>query len=217
MPDYHPQADENGNPVMLKNPSTSTQLSCWSQPDVVATVTPNGPMPSEINGISVQDWDGVPISSAAWSAVDGQRNFNEPPFKVPSGKVPAAGVVVEELDGRIWLVAPSNGYAGYTSTFPKGRVENGLTMQANAIREAYEETGLKVEITEFLSDSTRSLTYTRYYLAKRVGGNPAKMGWETQAVHLVPFNALAKFLTHSNDLPLLKALIARRNNKPFKL
>ncbi|WP_374121813.1 MULTISPECIES: NUDIX domain-containing protein [Burkholderiaceae] len=45
---------------------------------------------------------------------------------------------------------PSNGYAGYTATFPKGRVEKGLPRQANAIREAYEKAGLKVEITGFL-------------------------------------------------------------------
>ncbi|WP_238554606.1 NUDIX domain-containing protein [Paraburkholderia hospita] len=74
------------------------------------------------------------------------------------------------------MVAPSNGYAGYTATFPKGRVDKGLPRQANAIRAAYEESGLKVEITGFLTDAFRSLTYTRYYLARRVDGTPADMG-----------------------------------------
>jgi hypothetical protein len=32
------------------------------------------------------------------------------------------------------------------------------------------------------------------------------MGWESQAVHLVPRALLADFLTHPNDLPLLQAL-----------
>jgi len=58
--------------------------------------------------------------------------------------------VIVEPDGRVWVVRPSNGYAGYTATFPKGRVEKGLPRQANAIREAYEKAGLKVEITGFL-------------------------------------------------------------------
>ena len=35
------------------------------------------------------------------------------------------------------------------------------------------------------------------------------MGWESQAAHLVPRTQLAGFLTHPNDLALLKALLAR--------
>lgn len=207
MPIFHPQPDENGKPVMLKNPSKSTPLSSWTEPNVVATVTPNGNVPADLNGISMQDWIEIPSGPEAWNAVGGQLNFKEPQFKLPAGKVAAAGVVIMESDDRIWLVSPSNGYAGYTATFPKGRVEKGVTMQANAIREAYEESGLKVEITGFLADSSRTLTYTRYYLAKRVGGNPARMGWETQSVHLVPRSVLVSFVTHINDLPLLKVLL----------
>ena len=103
----------------------------------------------------------------------------------------AAGAVIEEADGRLWLVAPTNGYAGYKTTFPKGRPESGASLQVTAIREAYEEAGLKVEITGFLADLPRSQTQTRYYTARRVGGTPAAMGWESQAVHLVPRSKLA--------------------------
>lgn len=208
MPVYHPQPDENGNPVRLKNPSTSTPLSHWARPDAIATVTPGAETPAELTGISLANWLEVPASLAAWNAVEGQLVFDEPPFQLPKGKTPAAGVVVMESDGRIWLVSPSNGYAGYTTTFPKGGVERGVTMQANAIREAYEEAGLQVKITGFLIDSTRSLSHTRYYSAQRVGGNPAAMGWETQAVHLAPRLALSDLLTHSNDQSLLKLLLA---------
>ncbi|WP_081052923.1 NUDIX hydrolase [Burkholderia vietnamiensis] len=88
----------------------------------------------------------------------------------------AVCIVTIEPDGRVWVVAPSNGYAGYAATFPKGRVEKGLPRRVIAIREAYEESGLKVEITGFLADSSRSLTYTRYYLARRIDGTPADMG-----------------------------------------
>jgi 8-oxo-dGTP pyrophosphatase MutT (NUDIX family) len=51
----------------------------------------------------------------------------------------AAGAVVMEPDGRLWLVAPSNGFGGYLATFPKGRVEPGISLQATAIREVWEE------------------------------------------------------------------------------
>lgn len=52
--------------------------------------------------------------------------------------------------------------------------------------EAFEESGLQVELAGFLCDSVRSTSVTRYCTAKRVGGHPGDMSWETQAVHLVP-------------------------------
>ena len=44
------------------------------------------------------------------------------------------------------------------------------------------------------------------WLAQRVAGNPADMGWETQAVMLVPPQHLAQVVTHPNDAPILQAL-----------
>lgn len=206
MPFYHPCTDEHGKPILLKNPSSPTPLPSWGQGDAVATVTPGGNLPAELNGIPFGAWHDAPTTAEGWNKVYGQLNFDEPPFEPPKGKMPAAGVAIQESDGRIWLVSPSNGFAGYTTTLPKGRAEGKVSQQASAIREAFEETGLQVEITGFLADSERSQTYTRYYLARRVGGSPAFMGWESQAVHLVPRSALVDFLTHPNDLPLLKAI-----------
>jgi 8-oxo-dGTP pyrophosphatase MutT (NUDIX family) len=207
MPIYHPMPDERGRPVRLHRPSQSTALSSWGQADAVATVIPNGDCPAELNGIAMTEWLNMPTSAQDWDNVEGQCEFEEPPFDPPSGKMPAAGVVVEEPDGRFWLVAPSNAFGGYTATFPKGRIEGGVNRQASAIREAYEEAGLKVKIIGFFADSNRSQSYTRYYLARRVGGRPALIGWESQAVHLVPRAALGKFLTHPNDVPLLALLL----------
>ncbi len=203
---YHPKPDDAGRPVVLRNPSKPTPPKTWEDPCSVASVIPGGNMPAQINGIPFAEWSGVPESSAAWNDVVGQAAIVEPQFDCPKGKAEAAGVVVCEPDGRVWLVAPSNGYAGYHSTFPKGRVEKGISRQANAIREAFEEAGLQVAITAFLADSNRSLTYTRYYLARRVGGTPAAMGWESQAVHLVPRDKLGQLLNHANDKPLIDAL-----------
>jgi len=76
----------------------------------------------------------------------------------------------------VFVPIPSS---GETRT-PNGDIK-ALPRQANAIRETYEEAGLKVEITGFLADSSRSLTYTRYYMARRVDGTPADMGWERLA------------------------------------
>lgn len=206
MTAYHPELDNHGMPVVLNYPSTSSPLSAWCHAYEAATVTPGGAMPLELNGTPLHAWNDVPASADEWNAVEGQCAFEEPPFLAPPGKAPAAGVVILEADGRVWLVAPSNAFGGYTATFPKGRIENDVNRQASAIREAYEEAGLQVKITGFLADSSRTQSYTRYYLAQRTGGNPAAMGWESQAVHLVPRSMLEHYLTHANDLPLLKAL-----------
>lgn len=203
---YHPLPDDQGRVVLLKSPSIATPLSSWYRSDAVATVTPAGALPATLNGVAFRDWLDAPDSAEAWNRVEGQVDVGEPLFQPPIGKMPAAGVVMQEPDGRFWLVAPSNGFGGYTATFPKGRIEGSGSWQASAIREAYEEAGLKAKITGFLADSNRTQSYTRYYFAQRVGGNPALMGWESQAVHLVPRAALANFLTHPNDLPLLDAL-----------
>ena len=174
----------------------------------IATAIPGSALPQEINGIPFAEWLDAPRTHDGWEGLAWQSAIVEPPFTAPKHKKPAAGVVVEESDGRIWLVAPSNGHAGYSATFPKGTVEHAASRQATAIKEALEEAGLRIEVTAFLADSDRSLSYTRYFLARRIGGNPASMGWESQAVHLVPRDRLAEYLTHKNDRPLLDALLA---------
>ena len=94
---------------------------------------------------------------------------------------------------------PTNRFGGYDATFPKGRADDGLPLQAVAIKEAYEETGLQVEITGYWGDIERTETVARYYRARRVGGTPAHMGWESQAVQLVPKALLPKVLNTAVD------------------
>ena len=205
MTNIHPRKNDDGQPVTILHPSAASPLSNWESADMIATVVPDGPMPVSLNGIAFAPWQ-PPATDAEWATVTGQADIEEPPFSAPTGKHAAAGVVIEEPDGRIWLVAPTNGFGGYKKTFPKGRPESGASLQATAIREAFEEAGLKVDITGFLADLPRSTTRTRYYTARRTGGTPAAMGWESQAAHLVPRSRLAEFLTNANDAPFIKLL-----------
>jgi hypothetical protein len=69
---YHPQSDDNGRPVLLRQPSMPTPLSAWENPDAVASVIPCGRMPPQLNGIPFATWADVPRSSAAWNTVSGQ-------------------------------------------------------------------------------------------------------------------------------------------------
>ncbi|RZA32217.1 MAG: NUDIX hydrolase [Lysobacteraceae bacterium] len=206
---YHPRLDDDGLAVSLHSPTTATPVECWLDPAQVATVIPHGALPAALNGITFAPWHDAPQDDAGWAAVAGQdAAFDEPPFVPAPGKRVAAGVVILEDDGRVWVVHPSNAFGGYPATFPKGTLDPGVPLRATAIREAFEESGLRVALTGFLGDLTRSRSRTRYYLGRRLGGCPADMGWESQAVSLVPRALLHTVLVNPNDAPLVAMLQA---------
>jgi ADP-ribose pyrophosphatase YjhB (NUDIX family) len=208
MTHYHPRKNDKGQPVALYHPSKPTEPITWSQADQLATVIPDGPMPEQVNDLAISSWSDAPTDSAGWEHLAGASRFDEPPMKTVAGKASASGAVVIEPDGRVWVVSPSNGFGGYVHTFSKGKLDptDGMSLRANALKEVFEESGLQVELTGFLCDSTRSTSVTRYYLAVRVRGNPAAMKWESQAAHLVPMAQLAQFVSHSKDEVVVQAL-----------
>ena len=118
----------------------------------------------------------------------------------------ATGAVIKEADGRIWVVAPKNGWAGYDNTFPKGTVddEDGLTLQQSAHREVFEESGLRIRLTGYVGDFASDSSLTRYYLAERVGGSPYHHdGKETAAVKLATPEQLRAMLNKTRDRKIL--------------
>jgi 8-oxo-dGTP pyrophosphatase MutT (NUDIX family) len=199
---YHPKKDEDGRKVEIYSPHQPTHHSTWDNPNEVATTTPNHNIQNESKKFG--SWEHDPNHD--WNKVEGQGNFEEPEVHNPSGKKLATGVIVHEDDGRVWVVHPTNEFGGYSATFPKGKVDPGLNLRANAIKEAHEESGLKVELTGHAGDVERSTSYTRYYHARRVGGHPSNMGWESQAVSLVPKHKLHEVVNHPNDAPLVRTV-----------
>ena len=206
---WHPQPDEHGRKVRLHTPSCEANLAALADPQAAVTFVPGS--------VCAGMLDGVPLAACTRAMVDaacvGGATLVEPPFVLPPGKHAAAGAVVREADGRIWLVAPSNGFGGYAVTFPKGRVEPGLPLQATAIREVWEESGLLVEPVAWLGDFPRTQTFTRFYIARRIGGHPAHMGWESQAVHLVTPTQARGLLHRDTDRAVLDALDAFEANQ----
>jgi len=200
----HPKLKETGESVTIHAPSVPSSLEAWQNADAIAVVTPGASVPTHLNGLPLTPW-AAPSTTAAWLDAALGAPIDEPAPKGAS--ISAAGVVIEESDGRIWIVAPTNAYGGYSATFPKGRPESGLSLQQTAIREAWEESGLHVELVAFFMDVQRTSTRTRYYRARRVGGNPAEMGWESQAVMLVPRSQLRHIVTAATDGPLIEALV----------
>lgn len=156
------------------------------------------------------DWKAIKQAEEAealkWKGVAGTNpNLQEPELD-SAGLNQGAGVIVMEPDGRVWIVEPTNHYGQYEHTFPKGTLETGLSLQETAIKEAYEESGLQVQITGLLGDFVRSQSVGRYYLAQRVGGTPTDHGWETNSVKLVPLSRLDQYLNRDEDIEILEAL-----------
>ena len=208
MTHYHPKRDSSGRLVPLHHPHTPAALETWLDAKRLATVVPGSAMPPAIFDIPISSWTDAPSRGADWERLALDPRFDEPPYQKPDGMKAASGAVVVEADGRIWVVSPSNKFAGYCNTFPKGTVsaKEPLSLRANALKEVHEEAGLRISLIRFLCDSLRNQSYTRYYLAHRIGGNPADMGWESQAAHLVPPAGISQFVTHPNDRPILAAL-----------
>jgi len=161
----------------------------------------------ELNGIAFKEWK--PPADGDWNEVDGQTDIEDeaPLPDSAKGKQLASGLIIREKDGRVWLVQPKNAFGGYSSTFPKGRVEPSLSLQANAIKEAFEETGLKGRITGLAGDREGDATLTRYYLADREAGDPSKPGPESEGVVLAPPQKLKGFLNRERDLKLAKEIV----------
>lgn len=214
MPIIHPRPDETGKPVVITHPSAPTAIEAWADPAAIATAVPDGQVPIELNGVALTPWADYPRTAEGWGYLEGINEYlDEPPMET-SGKKPAAGAVILEPDGRVWVVHPTNQFGGYQATFPKGRVDAGLSLQAAALRECWEEAGLQVRITGWLGDFDRTTTRTRLYLAERLGGTPAAMGWESQAVSLVPLSKLEAMLNGAADKPVLEQLMQVVTTQP---
>lgn len=166
--------------------------------------------PKELHGVAFEKWTDHPKDAAGWEAQAAKgADFKEPglpdigTYENHKGETKpkrrGAGVVIREPDGRVWIVHPTGGYGGYKATFPKGGVDKGMSTRATAIKEAFEESGLKVELTGYAGDVDRDTSNARYYFARRVGGSPEHHGWESEKVTLAEPGELAKLLNRTAD------------------
>ena len=176
-------------------------LEQWTNPDVTASF---GKDPEQWAAIVAGGGalNGVPFTQAEepdWASIE-DVDVGEPEalLDVP-GKKPAAGVIIREPDGRYWIVEPTNHYAGVEHTFPKGKQEEGLSLQQTALKELFEEAGLTANITGWAGDIEKSTSVARYFIAERTGGNPSQAHWESQDIKLATQADLEQLLNVETD------------------
>lgn len=150
------------------------------------------------------------------------RSFVSARLGSPGGCSPGGRAGVQSADGTAARYGSSHSRKGWAGLgglphkpvrwpcgdLPQGQPD-GKSLQATALCEAYEESGLQVRLITHLVDVRRTQTFTRYYLAERMGGSPADMGWESQGVMLVPREMLGSLDLAPADRQVVLALAAQ--------
>jgi 8-oxo-dGTP pyrophosphatase MutT (NUDIX family) len=141
----------------------------------------------------------------------------------------SAGVVlVRRMRGRWWLAAarPQGKRAG-TWVLPKGIVDLGETPSEAALREGYEETGVRAVLSSKLGDiryvytwdGERVFKIVSFYLARarggRIGEVPAGMEVEIAEVRWLPLAEAPRLLAYAGEKAMAAKALERLAYEPL--
>lgn len=186
-----------------------------ADPKAAVKFTPSTPKPTgALHGVKWQKAKPAEVKAGV------MPDLVEPPLSTLKGKKKSAGVIMIEDDGRVWVFEPKNHYKGTKRGLPKGNIDAGETAQEAALREVFEETGLRAQITGVVGDVKGKATVTRFYVGKRVGGLPQDMGNEAWSVRLLPAEQALEELTGAEQKAALAHALkvhAGEQVKPLKV
>lgn len=123
-------------------------------------------------------------------------------------KEKSCGCIVID-NGEVLLVKHNDGHIA----FPKGHIENGETEEQCALRETYEETGLKVKIikgyrytqTYFVKQDV--LKEVVYFLAEKEEGILQRQEKEIASLGFYPYKDALFLITYPDTIKLFKEVI----------
>jgi 8-oxo-dGTP pyrophosphatase MutT (NUDIX family) len=125
------------------------------------------------------------------------------------GKWTSAGGVVIDRRGRIAVVRQRDRRGRWRWTLPKGRIDRGETAEATAVREVYEESGLRARIVRPIVMHEGRLHFT-YFFEMTLERDDGVHDRETKEVRLVSLGKAAKMLRSRRDLRVLRRLVEMR-------
>ena len=120
----------------------------------------------------------------------------------------AGGVVIDD-DGRVALVEQRDSRKRWRWTLPKGRIDAGESAETAALREVYEESGLRAEIVRPLVMHDGRAHFT-YFYEMRLVADDGRHDAETRAVRFVSIVEAAKLVRSRRDLQVLRRVIELR-------
>ncbi|NPA32108.1 MAG: NUDIX hydrolase [Aquificae bacterium] len=118
----------------------------------------------------------------------------------------SAGGVLFKDDEVLLIKNPSGVWS-----FPKGLVEEGEKPEQTAVREVFEETGVRGEILDYVGDiqywyrakDDKVFKTVRFYLMRYVSGEP-KPSWEVQDAKFFPVEEAKKLLKYKGDREIFR-------------
>jgi len=121
----------------------------------------------------------------------------------------SAGGLVIDAGGRIALVRQRNRRGRWHWTLPKGRIDRGETVEAAALREVYEESGLRARIVRPIVLHEGRFHFTQFF-EMTVERNDGRHDSETKEMRMVTFAEAAGMLRRRRDLRVLRRLVEMR-------
>ncbi|MGH2706368.1 MAG: NUDIX hydrolase [Actinomycetota bacterium] len=139
---------------------------------------------------------------------------------LPTKTQRSAGGVILDREGRVVLTSRRSFQGQLQWGLPKGLVEPGEEIEATALREAAEESGLEValvapiEVIEYWyvqpassgRPAVRIHKYVHFFLMRRVGGDPARHDAETEEVAFLDLAEAAQRASFESEGKLLAAV-----------
>ncbi len=117
----------------------------------------------------------------------------------------AGGLVIDDC-GRVALVRQRNRRGRWHWTLPKGRIDRGETAEAGALREVYEESGLRARVVRPIVLHEGRLHFTQFF-EMALEHDDGRHDSETKEVRLVTFSEASTMLRTRRDLRALRALV----------
>jgi ADP-ribose pyrophosphatase YjhB (NUDIX family) len=121
----------------------------------------------------------------------------------------SAGGIVVDGDERVALVKQRDRKNRWRWTLPKGRIDAGESAEAAALREVYEESGLRATIVRPLALHDGRAHYTYFYEMRLVADDGRHDG-ETREVRFVTVVEATKLVSSRRDLHVLRRFVEVR-------